>query len=43
MDGLLEKYKTASGEAQSEGSEGNQPQVHKSVITFLCSKLEMTN
>lgn len=27
MDGLLDKYKTASGEAQSEGSEANQPQV----------------
>ncbi|XP_078158701.1 MADS-box transcription factor 26-like isoform X1 [Carex rostrata] len=26
MDGLLDKYKTASGEAQSEGSEANQPQ-----------------
>lgn len=28
MDGLLDKYKTASGEAQSEGSEANQPQVN---------------
>jgi hypothetical protein len=29
MDGLLEKYKTVSGEAQSEGSEATQPQVDK--------------
>jgi hypothetical protein len=29
MNGLLEKYKTANGEAQSEGSEATQPQVDK--------------
>lgn len=29
MDDLLDKHKTASGEAQSDGSEANQPQVNK--------------
>lgn len=39
MDGLLDKYKTASGEAQSEGSEANQPQVN---TIFSLSILSLT-